>query len=221
MSNKEQYNYTNYSQLLETLNESEIAYFDSVEYMEMNRNTSTIKSPLFFRTGIHWSNAWGKRAAAEFLNYMNTSSKYDLSTVRVTEIESDIPVAPDTDLYSSLNLIVQPKDNWYATHMVIDDEGADKPNVFFRGGSFMFQSLNALVATGVFGKDVHLGNNKYFLNRYTESYTLSDYTAYDEMDLDTLMGQSDILILEVNEGMIHNMSFGFIDYLLEHEEYLD
>lgn len=51
--------------------------------------------------------------------------------------------------------------------------------------------------------------------------SMSGFTAYDELNLDVLMGQSDILVLEVNESHISNMSFEFISYLLEHPDYLD
>lgn len=85
----------------------------------------------------------------------------------------------------------------------------------------MGQSLYALIQSGVFGKDVQLENNYYFTDQYQFSHTLSSFTSYEEMDLDTLLGQSDILVLEVNEAFIHTMSWGFIDYLLENPQYLD
>jgi hypothetical protein len=50
---------------------------------------------------------------------------------------------------------------------------------------------------------------------------LSSFTAYDEAkELPQLVAQSDIFVLEVNEEKVTNMSFGFIDLLLEHPEWL-
>ncbi len=221
INNEEAYTYTNYSKLLETLNNYKIQYYDSVKFIEENIHSNLLKSPLFYKSGIHWSHAWGENAAAQFLDYMNSCSKYDFSSINIKEFTADEAVTPSTDLYLSLNLLLDPKEQWYTTECTIEKNGNDKPNIFLRGGSFMGQSLYALIQSGVFGKDVQLENNYYFTDQYQFSHTLSSFTSYEEMDLDTLLGQSDILVLEVNEAFIHTMSWGFIDYLLENPQYLD
>lgn len=221
LNQEDAYSYTNYSKLVETLNSNEINYFDSIAYINENLDKETEAGPLFFASGIHWNHSWGNRAAAELLDYMDTKSQYDLSSVSVTTAPSDVPVYPDTDLYDSLNLLFSPEDEWYQTATVIDEAGEDYPKVFLRGGSFMGQSLNSLIKAGVFSEDVHFENNYYFTDNYSLSYNLSAFDAYDEIDLDTLLGKSDILILEVNDGAIYTMSWGFIEHLLEHPEYLD
>lgn len=221
LNHEEWFSYTNYTKLLEILNDNNIPYFDSVEFIETSIDSGLMESPVFYKSGIHWNHTWGQTCAAEFVNYMNLCSTYDLTTVTVKELVSDKPISPDTDLYSSLNLIADAQEQWYSTEINIDSEGKDHPNVFFRGGSFMGQSIQSLIRNGVFGEDVHFENNYYFADQYTLSNTLSSFTAYDEIDLDSLVGRSDILILEVNEGAIYTMSWGFIEYLLEHSDYLD
>ena len=47
---------------------------------------------------------------------------------------------------------------------------------------------------------------------------MSNFDAYDELDVATYIEQSDILVLEVNENKIWTMSWGFIDYLLDYYE---
>lgn len=221
LENSSAYSYTNYSKLIEVLDYNNIMYYDAVNYIEENINSGVLKSPVFYKSGIHWSHSWGESAASEFLDYMNSCSKYNLSTISIKEYTSTEPVSPATDLYSSLNLLFEPKEQWYATEHTIVNRGSDNPNIFLRGGSFMGQSLSVLLNSGVFGKDVHLENSYYFTDKYTSLNSLSAFTAYDELDMDTLAGQTDIFVLEVNEGAIYTMSFGFIDYLLEHPEYLD
>lgn len=215
------YNYTNYSKLIEILDNNNINYYDSVSFIDNNRNSGLLEAPLFYATGIHWSQPWGELCASNFLNYMNEHSKYNLASVTVNEEKSEEPVSPATDLYSSLNLIKQPDDIWWSSNMTLTNEGKDNPTVFMRGGSFMGQSLNALIKNDVFGDDVYFENSYYSQNKYTEYFTISSFTAYDELDLNYLVGKSDILILEVNEGAIYTMSWGFIEYLLEHPQYLD
>lgn len=219
LDNEEVYSYTNYSKLLEVLNQNKICYFDSIKYIE--DNNEKFQSPVFYKSGIHWSHVWGASAAAELLSYINSEGQYHLSTVEVTEALSDIPIAPDTDLYLSLNLLTSADEQWYRDDVHVIEEGLDHPNVFCRGGSFMGQSLSEIIRAGVFGQDVHFENNNVFSNHYSDLVSLTSSNAYDEIDLDSLLGQSDILILEVNECAINRMSFGFIEYLLEHPDYLD
>ncbi len=221
LNRKDMFSYTEYSKLIEILDENEIIYFDSIQYIEENIEHSEIQAPLFYKSGIHWSRTWGYHCAVEFLNVMDEESKYELAELVVSESQNPKPIYPDTDLYGSLNLWTTAQDTWYKAAINTVEEGEDHPNVFFRGGSFMGQSLFGLVSAGVFGEDVHFENNYYHMNRYSNSKNLSGFSAYDEMDMDTLLGKSDILILEVNEAVISKMSWGFIEYLLEHPEYLD
>ena len=221
LSKEGEYAHTEYSKLIEVLEKNDIVYFDSIKYIEESGAKLGLGSPLFYKSGIHWSNSWGYNAANELLNLMREEGKYDLSKIEVTESKSDIPVYPSTDLYNSLNLILPADEQWYSAQMNVIEEGSDHPTIFLRGGSFMGQSLNGLIRCGIFGEDVHFENNYYHMNGYTQSKVLSGFDRYEEMDLDLLLGKSDILILEVNEAVIYKMGWGFIDYLLNHPEYLD
>ncbi len=215
------YDYTNYDKLIESLDKSSITYFDSIGYIDEHLNDSSLEAPLYYKSGTHWSNPWGRTCAALFLDKMGENSRYDLSRVAVTEKKSDEPVFPDTDLYSSMNLLLEAKDDWYDSDVNVTYEGKDKPNFFVRGGSFLGQSISSLIRAGIFESDVHLENNNWYIDRYSAIGSISDYTAYDELPIDFLLGKSDILVLEINDAAIDKASFGFIDYLLEHPDYLD
>lgn len=206
--------------LKEALQSSQLNYFDSYDYI-IHCNDK-VSAPYFYTTGTHWSHSWGQRAAAAFSEYIGqTSSRWDLSEVTVTEKKNKNAIIwPDADIYSSMNLIAEPREQYYESELKIT-KLRDTPNVFLRGGSFMGQSLSSLVSAGMFGFDTHYENNYYFTDQYSHQVTLDSYTAYDEVDMDTLVGRADIIILEVNEANAGNMCFGFIDYVLEHPEYLD
>ena len=220
LDRENEYSYTNHSKLLEMLDASSILYFDSIEYIDTNKDNMIFQAPVFAKTGDHWTHSWGKGAAVEFVNYMNRHSRFNLGYLSINEYSSNAPVSSDTDLYSSLNLALPAEDSWYGANVVVDRE-SDKPNVFIRGGSFTFQSLNSLINAGIFGEDVHISNQVCFMNNYSEQIRMSGYSGYIEVDIDSLVGKSDIIVLEVNEAAIKNMSFLFIDYLIEHPEYLD
>lgn len=209
-----------YERFAELLKSSKLHYFDSRVFLE-NYDGPQPNAPLFYATGIHWSSSWGMSAAKALTEYISETGKWNLSTLKLTETTVDAPKHPDTDLYKSLNLLETPTGiQFYTASLSIVEEG-DKPNVFFRGGSFMGQSLNGLIRSGMFGKDVHYENNYYFKDIYTSTKNLSSFTAYNEAEeLPQLVAQSDIFVLEVNEEKVTNMSFGFIDLLLEHPEWL-
>ncbi len=219
LSNEQNYETTEHKELVNMLEERGLYFFDSVEYIE--QNLDKFEAPVFYKSGIHWSYVWGESATAEFLNYINEKSKWNMDTLVVEEKKSETPIAPDTDLYDSLNLFSQPQEEWYRTEITVLETGSDKPNVFIRGCSFIGQSLNVLIKQGIFDKDVHFENYYYYADDYTQTATLSNSQAYDEFDMDRYMGQTDIVILEVNDAGISGMGMGLIEYLLEHPEYTD
>lgn len=210
-----------YTEFLRYLKETDLHYFDSRSYIESLQGEE-IEAPVYYPTGIHWSSSYGYRAAKAFSEYISETGKWTLSKIEIEETPCESPVWPDADLYQSLNLIAEPKGVQYFTNNITVVEDGQHPNVFVRGGSFLGQSINGLIQAGMFGKDVHFENNYYFLNRYTETDTLESFTAYDDFrEMPELLAQSDIIILEVNEAAISRMSFGFLDYLLEHPEWLN
>ena len=85
----------------------------------------------------------------------------------------------------------------------------------------MGQSLKRLVDVGAFGKNVHFENNYIYYENYSKIEWLSKFDAYDEIDLEQFMKDTNVVILEINEAAISNMTWGFIDYLLEHPEIIE
>lgn len=181
---------SNYEMLIEVLTAKQLHCYDSIDYIK--NNVGKYESPVFYKLGTHWSHVWGESVAAEFLEYIKKHSKWDLSTIKISENKSDEPIYPDADLYDSLNLLLNSHDNWYASESHVLKEGKDKPNVFYRGCSFMGQSLNMLINKNVFGENVHFENSYYFTDNYSNSVNLTNSESYDEMDMDRLMGQTDI-----------------------------
>jgi len=201
------------------LDEAGITYVNATDHIEKNR--TLYKAPVFYASGDHWARVWGYSSAIKLLDEINEQSKYDIGKLEVSEYVSDVPVPPDTDLYDSLNILKPASDTWYEANINLIEEGKNKPNVLFRGCSFMGQSLAGLANAGVFNEVVHLENNYCFTNNYSEVKNMSDYLAYDELPLDSLIGQSDIIILESNSAGLSDFSFGFIEYMLLHTDYLD
>ena len=82
----------------------------------------------------------------------------------------------------------------------------------------MGQSLSAIIRSQYFGKDVYMENDQIFTDSFEK---LAIFHDYNEVDMRGYFKDIDLLVLEVNEPSIPSMSFGFIDYVLEHPEVLD
>lgn len=204
-----------YDKFIRGLDGSGLKVFDSIAYI--NEHRTEFEFPLWYSTGIHWSRALGARIGEAFNQYLKETCGYNLGQIHVTQSKTRELIAPDADLYNILNLLVPPSEEYYSPQ-ITSEEGTDKPNVFFRGGSFMGQSLSNLVRNNIFNKDISFENNYYFTDNYSGGGTLSDFNAYDELDIPLYLEQSDLLILEVNENKIFTMSWGFIDYVLNYYE---
>lgn len=207
-----------YDTFVRLMKDTDVNVYDSIAFIDANKDT--FEFPLYYETGTHWSNALGSIVAEDFNKYLCKTSEYDLGQIKVKLKANQRCESPDADLLNILNLLEQPKDNYYTTKIKLKKEGEDTPNIFLRGGSFMGQSLKKLVEKNIFDKDIHFENNYYFTDNYTSQQILSSYTAFEEMDMQKYLSQSDVFILEVNENQIRSMSWGFIDYVLEHPEFL-
>lgn len=204
---------SNYDRFINSLQNSDVNYYDSIAYIDQIKDS--FPYPLYYSTGIHWSNVLGATVAQDFNRYLQEKSAFSLGLIHVDYAEAETPTHPDMDLYKTLNLLSKPNVQYYVP-LVTPADNDDAPSVFFRGGSFMGQSMAVLAKNGVFSDTVHFENNYYFTNDYQNQTVLSAFNAYDEFtDLRSYLAKSNIVILEVNENAIDTMSWGFIDYILD------
>ena len=200
---------TNYDGFIRRLSKTSIPYFDSIEYINNYMTDETV----FYSSGIHWSNATAARVTKGFLEDLNDSTGYDLGSITVSLTDSNEGKAPDRDLLSTLNLYYDLNNDSYMIPEISYIPGSDHPNVLMRGGSFMGQSLAKLVQNKIFNNSFYFENNIVITNG-TDVRALSDFNAYDEIDLQTEVDIADLVILEVNEEKIWIMGWGIIEELI-------
>ncbi|MEG1926214.1 MAG: hypothetical protein RR415_10765 [Ruthenibacterium sp.] len=200
-----------YENLLASLKNTDLQVFDGVSYLQQNEGT--MQSPLFYASGIHWSRVWAAKATAAFNEYMRQTSGYDLAQVTVGEVPTEKPTAQDADLYDMCNLISAPKEQYYDPTLSFTP-GSEQPKVLIQGGSFSFGLWNTLGYTGEFAKTDYLENTLHqSYTAETQEFTNQTITSFDDMKLEQYVEDADIVILEVNEMRIDEMSFGLLDYL--------
>lgn len=201
---------SSYKKLTQALREANIPYFDAVPNVyELKMNE---KERVYTKTGTHWSQLTGARIASQLIYKLEEAFGYDLTEIEVSQQVVDEPVHPDADIFNLLNILQKPYDTYYQPVVTKVSEGKDRPALVCQGGSFMGQSLTWLVNNDIVKDAVHIENTSVFENKYSE---LHAFTNYDELDIVRFMEDKDLLLLEVNQGAIEKMSFGFIDYLLE------
>lgn len=208
----------NYERLTAALKGTGLEYFDSITYMEKHRQEFDSRIPLFYRTGLHWSVYVGNMVGAAFGDFLEEKSGYDLPELEITAQPCENPVYPDADSFEVFNLLQKPYDSYYEPVIRVTDAATDAPGMLCRGGSFMGQSVAMLTRNHYFGKNVSMENRQIFTDEFANTV---GFDSYDEVDLGEYFKDIDIVILEVNETAVSEMSFGFIDYVLEHPQLLE
>lgn len=207
----------NYEVLIQALEGSSLHYFDSIAYLEENRGKLDERVPLFYRTGLHWSVYVGNTVGQAFGEYLERESGYQLPKLSITARPCAEPVYPDADSFEVFNTLGRPYDQYYEPVIEVLNPATDAPGFFCRGGSFMGQSLAMLIQNHYFGKNVSMENRQIFTEEFQN---VEEFTSYEEADIKAYMKDIDLVVLEVNETAVSDMSFGFIDYVLEHPESL-
>lgn len=208
----------NYEIFKQTLEDYDLKVFDSIPFVD--EYAKTAKLPLFYKTGTHWSWVTGMEVACGLNQFLDENSRFDFPAATVEYEPIDAPVHPDADIFNTLNIFTKPYDSYYSAELVTKELPLPepRPNLFCRGGSFMGQTIRYLIDYDRFQSDTYIQNTMVQRNHFTTTDTFSDYS---EIDLAKELSLADMVILEVNEAHIPDMSFGLIDYLAEHQDLLD
>lgn len=208
----------NYERLTAGLAASDLKWFDSIAYINEHRQEFDLRVPLFYRTGLHWSVYVGNMVGNAFGEYLEKESGYRLPEISVSAQPCEEPVYPDADSFEVFNTLEKPYDSYYEPVIETVDPTTDAPGFLCRGGSFMGQSLSVLIRNHYFGKNVSMENRQIFTDEFEN---VVPFTDYDAVDMREYLKDIDLVVLEVNETAVSDMSFGFIDYVLEHPEILE
>lgn len=200
---------TSYDKLKRELQESFLAYYDTIPYMTALQVQSD--EPIYAKSGTHWTQWAGAYVSKEIMLSIEQQLDYNLGQIEIERVICDEPLAPDADIYLNMNIIQKPKGTYFAPQVTVVEEAKDKISVFARGGSFMGQSLFHLIRTGVFEDDVYIENKNVFRDNFSKCDSFEDYEDIDVMEM---LKDKDLVILEVNQGAIDQMGFGIIDYLI-------
>lgn len=216
-------NYDNllpYDKFSIALKNSNLNYFDSINYIDNHKdNIIGGRVPLFYHSSHHWSIYKANLIGLALHEHMRKTMDIKLPRMTITASPSDVAVYPDADLFNVLNIYDKPNEQFYESIIDYKDFDNDNLNFTIQGGSFLGGLLLPQSTISVLGKVYHIENKNFLYNNYKDHYEFETYDELnDKFDLLKCLRDTDVFILEINELNVYNATFGFLDYLLEHEE---
>ena len=209
-----------YNIFRQKLEETELNYFDCIDYIDKNKNQILGgKVPLFYNTSHHWTNYKANLVGVALQDFLRKKLEMKVPMVTVKASPSELPSFPDADLFRVLNIYDKPNEDYYSSVVSLDTYDNDNFSFTIQGGSFLGGLLFPFTTLSVFGEVLHIENKTCIYDKYSKDV---DFESYDDLDkqlgLLNHLRKTNVYILEINELNVYNASFGFLDYLLEHEE---
>lgn len=219
-SNNDYENMLPYDKLSIALKNTKLNYFDSINYIDSHsKNIIGGKVPLFYNSSHHWSVYKANLIGLALHEHLRKTMDIKLPKIEITASPSDVAIYPDADLFNILNIYDKPNEQFYESVIDYKDFDNDNLNFTIQGGSFLGGLLFPQSTISVFGSVYHIENKNLFYNNYKDHCPFETYDELNEkFDLIKHLQKTDVFILEINELNVYNATFGFIDYLLAHEE---
>lgn len=197
-----------------------IYYFDSIDYIDSHKDIFYDEEiPLFYNVSHHWSNYKGNLVGLGIVKYIKDNLKVKMPDMRVTAVATSSAVFPDRDLFDVLNIYDDPHTQFFKPVVKYTDYENDDLNFTIQGGSFLGGLLFPNSTISVNGSVLHIENKAAIYDHYKEHLMFDDYDDLNsKYPLLKHLKKTDILILEINELNIYNATFGFADYIIEHEK---
>ena len=198
--------------------ENGIDFFDSIEYIDNNKEKIVDGiPPLFYNSGHHWSLYKGNLVGIEFHDYLRKTLGVKLPLVSVTATPSDTALYPDSDLFDVLNIYDKPNEQFYVPVVKFENFDLEKLNFVVQGGSFLGSLLIPQITVTPFGDITHIENKSMFINKYKDLITFDSYEeANEKANIINICKEADVFIFEIHELNVYNATFGFLDFLIEH-----
>lgn len=204
----EQIELSSYDKLIFHLRQKSIPYYDSIPFVLSTRDST--EYPAYTTTGIHWSHVKGFAVTQQLADAMEEQLKINLPEFELSWNPVPNAIGADNDTEELLNIFTKQANIYYAPGVTITDAKKDDLHLLARGGSFMGATVYNMMDFDFFSSTYYMENTQLI-----DGGTISHFTSYKELPIEERLAAADILLLEVNQEAINNMSFGFIDYLLE------
>ncbi|MBP3200771.1 MAG: hypothetical protein J6M39_03910 [Lachnospiraceae bacterium] len=207
-----------YNVLKNKLKETDIKFFDSIEYIDNNKGLILDGvPPLFYNSGHHWSLYKGNKIGLAFHQYLRENLGIKAPKLSIKASPSDTAIYPDSDLFDVLNIYDKPDEKFYESVVTFENFDTSNLNYLVQGGSFLGSLLIPQMTVNPFGDIVHIENKSMFYDKYRELVTFDSYEEADaKYSLLKRCKDTDVFVFEIHELNVYNATFGFLDFLIEH-----
>ena len=209
-----------YDKIKIALKNTNLNYFDTIYYIDNNKSRIIDgQVPLFYHSSHHWSTYKANLVGLEIHRHMRRTMDIKIPSLTVKATPSNVAVFPDADLFNVLNIYDRPDEQFYAPVIKYINYDNDNLNFTIQGGSFLGGLLFPQATLSVEGDVYHIENKNLIYNKYKNHFSFESYDELNEkFKLIEHLKKTDVFILEINELNVYNATFGFLDYLIEHEE---
>ncbi len=201
---------SNYENMIPLLNKYKINYLDGNQYY-LNLKTKD-RMPLFYPGGTHWSYYSCWFFTLEVLDRLEKSLQHKMTRLSASGFSTTSdPKKSDRDIALLTNLIFEKTflSPSYYYPKVKCDKSIDgyQPRMLAVGGSFMYTIFHYLDECSVYKK-----RDFYYYYSTNAEYPERTRTPLNKKDIDlkSVLMKNDILVIESNMQMLHNIGNGFI-----------
>jgi|GEM_PF-1256526 len=196
--------------LRELLAQTNLQVVDSAEILK-----NYTDSPIFYHTGIHWSQSIDLLICQALMQAIGDITNQPVKNIILQSLEKrEEPYSRDSDLYDLLNIFWGKQDPYYYRYNieVRVPNGARDFNILLQGGSFADGFIDYYSQYNLGG----IIRNIFYDESYTDRSVETTYMAlndFSDLDWDTVLADTDVLIIELNPAVIWEYSRGFVSYL--------
>ena len=210
-----------YDLFVEKLKETNLYFFDSIDYINKHKELLKGPAPLFYKSSHHWSTVMGNMVGLGVQDYIRKNLGIKVSKVKITASPSDVITYPDADLHNVLNIIEKPKEQFYDSVFEYEQIEYDNLSYTIQGGSFLGELLFPQTTITLNGETFHIENKVMLYKNYTDNISFTSYDDLDKkVDLINHIKNTDLFVFEIHELNVSDATFGFLDYLLANARYM-
>lgn len=190
----------------------------NVNYLFCSDLASSLDSPAFYSTGIHWSRPYEQLASHQIIQSLSDIAHKTYRNIELQGITSSAsPFNRDNDVYDLLNIWNKPDITYYEYDVTTSSPDKYDPlNILIYGDSFATGLRNDILDNIEDDSIIYVNRCDYMQDMSGKAVQLNQ--DWNNFNWQQYIDCNDFIIVEMVEPEIVNYSYGFISYL---DQYLD
>ena len=203
-----------YRAFIDELKANGLTFFDSREWL--TSHTDQLTSPIFYKTGTHWSQESGCKAVEQVFSLLGSKLNKPLRSIdcsksktRRSARDQDGDLLELTNIWAKSRFVTEPY--LYPEAAVDKSDGKFVPRIVLVGSSFLWTPISYI-------QKFRLASSKSRLYYYFRTRSINMNQPLGPIDPNANewfeeVQQSDAVIVEINESGLTKIGFGFFEAL--------